>query len=182
MKRKLGYSLTEIMLVIGVVAIATLSVIWMYRTVSLNAQVDRMTVALTELIDDVEKGWGNMQSYNGLTASIAESRRLVPATLRGDDPIDGPWGPVELGFAGPLRDHIRIGLDVPGGACFKLIKALAPEMSRIEVHTHDGNFIVVMADGVLDDDLAAQACRGRPRLVLDHYRDGFGRRAMWETW
>lgn len=182
MRWQRGYSLTEIMLVIGVVAIATMAVMGTYRAVSLNAQVDRMSVALTELIDDVEKGWGNMQSYNGLTSSIAADRRLVPATLRGDDPIDGPWGPVELGHAGPLRDHIRISLDVPASACFKLIKALAPEMSRIEVHPYDDDFTVVMADGLLDDDLAANACSGGPRLVMEHYRDGFGRRAMWETW
>lgn len=185
MKGHRGFALTEIMLIIGVIAIAMVAVVSTYRVVSTNAKIDKAVKGLGELIESVEAGWGNMQSYNGLTSTLALDRRLVPAILRDERGIQSPWGPVSLGYAGDDRERLSIEIKVPSGACFKFVKSMAPAMYRITAATEGsdgGQAVVFMDNRVLDDDAASRACGSSPTLRMERFEEGFGRRAMWETW
>ena len=74
MIRQRGYSLIELMLVISVIAIATIGIIATYLTVNFNRKVNQTYDDLGEIVQNVEQAWGNMQSYNGLTAQIGLCR------------------------------------------------------------------------------------------------------------
>lgn len=179
--RQAGYSLLEILLVVSVIAIATVGIIATYRTVSFNAKVDQASADVMEITDNVQASWGNMQSYNGLTNATATQQHLIPNRLLQDGGVVSPLGPITLGYAGVARDSLEITFEMSEEGCVKLIQQLASRMHQIRIGG-PGQSVSVSEAGNANPSEVARLCQTGAPVSFIHYQNGFGRRAVWESW
>ena len=179
--RQRGYSLLEIMIVVGVIAIAMVGIISTYRVVSMNRKVNQTSADLMEITENVQTSWGNMQSYNGLTNSKAIEQRLVPVRMHQGGELVSPLGPITLGYAGNNRDSLSISITLKEEPCIKLIPLLAEHMHQIRIGS-PGQTATVSEAGHTNLSEVARLCKLGAPVSFIHYQQGFGRRARWETW
>lgn len=181
MIRQRGYSLIELMLVITVIAIATIGIIATYLTVNFNRKVNQTYDDLGEIVQNVEQAWGNMQSYNGLTNEIAIKQRLIPVRMMSENNISTPLGPLTLGYAGTNREMLSLTLALDEDGCNRLIPLFAPRMKQIKIG-HPGQSATVAEGGEVNLQEVARLCTEEAPVAFIHFQQGFGRRAMWESW
>lgn len=176
-----GYALMEIMLVVGVIAIATVGIVATFRTVSYKAKVNQTHADLMEIIENVQGSWGSMQSYNGLNNEIAVRQNLVPNRLQQGDELISPLGPLTLSYAGTARDSLSITIEMSEEGCVKLIPLLSEHMHQIRIG-RPGQSMSVSEGGHVNISEMARLCESGAAVSFIHYQQGFGRRAAWESW
>lgn len=176
-----GYSLIELMLIVGVIAIATAGIIGTYRVVSFKAKVNQTQADLMEITENIQASWGNMQSYNGLTNATAVQQHLIPERMQQGGNLVSPLGPFSLGYAGVSRDSLSITVEMTGEGCIKLIPLLAEQMHQIRIGT-PGQSLTVSEDGNANVAEVARLCQSGAPVSFIHFQKGFGRRAIWESW
>lgn len=176
-----GFSLLEIMLIIGVIAIATAGIVATYRVVNFKAKVNQAQADVMELAQNIQTSWGSMQSYNGLTNATAVQQHLVPDRLKQGENLVSPLGPITLGYSGSSRDSLSISLQMSEEGCIKVIPLLAEHMHQIRIG-NTGQAATVSEAGHANLSEVVRLCNSGAPVSFIHYQQGFGRRAVWETW
>ncbi|WP_303749300.1 type II secretion system protein [Stenotrophomonas pigmentata] len=179
--RQRGYSLMEIMLVLGVIAIAVVGIFATFTTTNFNRKINQTNDDLIEITQNIEQSWGNMQSYNGLTNELAVQQHLIPDRIKNNGGLKTPLGPLTLGYAGNDREMLLLTLDLENDGCNRLIPLLAPHMHQIKIG-RPGQLVTVAEEGHVNlSEVGAWCSQGLPVSFI-HFQKGFGRRAIWESW
>lgn len=171
----------EIMLIIGVIAIATAGIISTYRVVSFKAKVNQTQADVMELAQNIQTSWGAMQSYNGLTNETAVQQHLVPDRLKQGAILVSPLGPITLGYSGLSRDSLSISIEMSEEGCVKVIPLLSEHMHQIRIG-NPGQVATVSEAGHANLSEVARLCNSGAPVSFINYQKGFGRRAVWEAW
>lgn len=128
-KKKLarGFTLVEILLVVGFIALASIGIYTIYTKVTVTNQANTEGRNLDTIRAGVKNLFGGQSTYTGLTASVAVQARVVPdsMTTSGATTITNSFGgtvtiaPANLG-AGTNNGFTITYPAVPGAVCSKL--------------------------------------------------------------
>lgn len=170
-----GFSLIELLLVLGVLAILLVAAFVVYPQVrdrnQANAEVANLTSIKANLNNLYAPRGGN---YAGLTTEVANQARAFPASMNGGTytasaPITSSWGgsvtvaATTTAVAGiPAGRAFSITYNgVPSGVCLGLVSGAATNFQSVTV----GGTEVVTSAGFNPATAAAQ-CNGTPTVVF----------------
>ena len=165
-KRKAGFTLVEILLVVGFIALAGIGIYTIYTKVQMSNS------ALTEgkNIETIKVGvknlFGGTRNYTGLNNMVVNDARVTPDSMRaipyksGDDAINNIFGglvtvaPAVLG--GGNNNAFSVQYDkVPGAICSKLITGAGASWDQIVA---GGQLVKSFGTGEMLIGSVAQAC------------------------
>lgn len=187
-RRQKGFSLIEILLVLGVIAILAIAAFVIYPSVrnrsQANSEVQNLNSIKASINTLYSASGGN---YRTLTAGIANQARVFPSSMNGSNfsasaPIVSSWGgSVSLvvntaattttqtpGGSIPANRSFSITYaDVPAAVCLPLVTGASISFQGVRVGTTE---VMAAADGAqagVDPALAAVACgAGSPTVVF----------------
>lgn len=158
-----GFSLIELLLVLGVLAILLVAAFVVYPQVrdrnQANAEVSNLTTIKANINNLYASRGGN---YDGLTNEVAVNARAFPQNMVvGDataaDAVQAAWGGVVAVDEGATAREFTITYnEVPQGVCLGLVSGAAGNFSGIEVGT--GGTSLIDSNGQFDPGAAAAAC------------------------
>ncbi|WP_158270358.1 type 4 pilus major pilin [Limnohabitans sp. 2KL-17] len=143
--KKNGFTLVEILLVVGFIALAGIGIYTVY------SKVQNSNAALTEgknldtLRGGIKSLYGGTQNYAGITNTILNDGRITPDSMR-PMPYQAGNGTITNSFGGPVivtpvslggtNNAFRVEYNnVPGSVCAKLISGAGAGWDQIEVGT-----------------------------------------------
>lgn len=163
MKRAKGFSLIELLLVLGVLAILLVAAFVVYPQVRNRHQANVETQNLLTIKANFIALYARGGDPTSLTNAIANQARLFPSSMnRGDysatASITSAWG----GTVGVSpNDSTSVNFTytaVPGGVCLPLLSSAAPHFRSVRVAAMRGTFVQVITNGQLDVAAAAAVC------------------------
>jgi type II secretory pathway pseudopilin PulG len=122
-----GFTLVEILLVVGFIALASIGIYVIYTKVSVTNQANTEGHNLDTLRAGIKNLYGGQSTYTGLTQVVAVNARIVPDSMvtTGATTITNSFGgnvtiaPANLG-AGTNNGFTITYPNVPGAVCSKL--------------------------------------------------------------
>ena len=178
MKHQNGFSLIELVLVVGVIAAMSAGAFALYASTDSKTRVHAVATSTEAMVQNLEKGIGIRQSYYGLTNEEALDRSLIPDEFRDSGEASTPWGPLKLEPVGALYNGVRMTYEgVPSKACAEFVNRLAPLMAAIHV-----NGRLVGHDRRVDIQAMAAECKNGGIVMVDRVDEHHGFTAGWETW
>lgn len=173
-----GFSLIELLLVLGVLAILLVAAFVVYPQVrdrnQANAEVSNLTAIKANITNLYASRGGN---YAGLTTGIANQARAFPSSMNGgvygaSASINAAWGgAVQIGDAATPGTAVAAGgrqfgisyAGVPNGVCLGLVSGAASNFQQINVgstgvFTNGTTATPASAGGQFDPAAAAAAC------------------------
>lgn len=168
-RKSQGFSLIELLLVLGVLAILLVAAFVVYPQVrdrnQANAEIQNLTAMKANLANLYASTGGNYTGLNDLTVIRAKA---VPATMISGNNLVSAWGkPLMFGVSSsPSSDTTTPGRSFPAGRYYSVIYAEVPNRICLPlVSGMAGNYqgiqvnnVQVMSDGQLDVSAATQAC------------------------
>ena len=158
---KKGFTLVEILLVVGFIALAGIGIYTVYT------KVQNSNAALTEgkNLDTLRAGvknlYGGTQNYTGLTNAVVNDARATPDSMRkvnpysaGDDSINNSFGgtvtikPKKLGSGATDNGFYVSYANVPGSVCAKLVTGAGTGWDQVNVGSSE--FISATGGNVKD--------------------------------
>lgn len=145
-KTKRGFTLIEILLVVGFIAIAGVVVYSTFNKVQTGNLANTEARNIQTLRAGIKGLYGAKQDFTGLTNTVARQAKLVPENMVGSgaaDIVSGFGTPVTVtsfaaGFGtNPIANNaFTISYTgVPSSACSKLVSAIAPSFNRVTIGT-----------------------------------------------
>lgn len=168
-KSKKGFTLVEILLVVGFIALASLGIYLVYAKVNFSNLALEESRNINLIKAGIKNLYGGSQGYTSLSNTVLNDARVTPESMRTvpytspDSTITNLFGgavlvtPTILGGAG-LNNGFRISYPrIPGAVCAKLVTMMDKNIDQITV-----NSIVVKAYGTgnLNVVQLATACAG----------------------
>lgn len=168
-----GFSLIELLLVLGVLAILLVAAFVVYPQVrdrnQANAEVSNLTAIKANITNLYASKGGN---YAGLTNLVANRARAFPSSMNGGDfatstpTVTSAWGQnvtaVASSGAAPRTFEITY-TNVPAGVCLGLVSGAAGNFQDITVGGVD---VMPGTPGSFDPALAAQHCANGGTVVF----------------
>lgn len=168
-----GFSLIELLLVLGVLAILLVAAFVVYPQVrdrnQANAEVSNLT-SIKANINNLYAARGGL--YTGLTTDVANAARAFPQSMNGGvyaagTAISSSWGGTvttavnAAAVAGiPANRSFNITYtNVPAGVCLGLVSGAAANFQSVVVGTTE-TIVAVGAARQFDPAVAAGACNG----------------------
>lgn len=158
-----GFSLIELLLVLGVLAILLVAAFVVYPQVrdrnQANAEVSNLTTIKANINNLYAARGGN---YAGLSNEVAVNARVFPQNMVvGDatdaDAVQASWGGTVTVDEGTTPREFTISYtNVPDGVCLGLVSGAAGNFTDIAVGT--GSSGIIDGDGQFDPGAAASAC------------------------
>lgn len=134
-REQTGLSQLELILVLAVIGFVGSAAVTLANAITAKALGDTVAQATERLVQNLELGIGQTQSYYGLTAEVAIQRGLVPEELRYQGQAVSPWGSLTIEPTGALFNGVRLTFEsVPPGQCVDLINRMAPLMTAVRVN------------------------------------------------
>lgn len=161
LKRKnKGFTLVEILLVVGFIALAGIGIYTIYGKVQVSNQANTESRNLDTLRAGVKSMYGGNPNFTGLTNTVANQSRLTPDSMRTatiTEIINTFGGQVVIapvGLGGGTNNGFRITYpSVPSAVCSKLVTSAGSQFNQVTV-----NGVVVRAFGTsVPMDVAATA-------------------------
>lgn len=160
-----GFSLIELLLVLGVLAILLVAAFVVYPQVrdrnQANAEVSNLTTIKANINNLYAARGGN---YNGLDEGVANQARVFPTSMNGGDfsaeaDITTAWGEGVTIAPAPLNGNADRAFTityagVPEGVCLGLVSGAAGNFEDVTV----GGTTVMTTDGQFDPAAAAAQC------------------------
>lgn len=178
--RNQGFSLIEMLLVLGVLAVLLIGAFVVYPKVKAQNQANEMATHMTMIKANVQKSFLSQASYKGLDTTTANKARSFPESMNGGDfaighsGIRSPWGgivyvdginavtPTPNGNIPVYRSfYIRLA-DIPSDICMPLLSSVAGHYESIKVGTTE-----LLDKSGLNTSLAAQTCaNSQPQTII----------------
>lgn len=129
-----GFTITELMLVLGVGAVIIAGAFIGYKTVSDDQKTQSNGLALTQLAAKIRGRWSLLGDYSSLSESAVNAGGLIekPLTWTGTH-IYNAWDRVVRTFGS--SSSAVVATRVPGDACLNTIVALDAVAYRLDVGT-----------------------------------------------
>jgi prepilin-type N-terminal cleavage/methylation domain-containing protein len=124
-----GFSLVEILLVIGIIGALMIGAFIVYPKVQLSRQVNEMVERSTIISASTQQFFGD-RSYAGLTTATALSAGILEPSQ-----TISPWGAVELNATSSGNGFRLDFTGLPRDACQKMVAALEPNASSMRIGT-----------------------------------------------
>ena len=142
LKRKnKGFTLVEILLVVGFIALAGIGIYTIYSKVQVSNQANTESRNLDTLRAGIKSMYGGNPNFTGLGNTVANQSRLTPDSMRNPaaaNEIINSFGgqvliaPVSLG--GGTNNGFRITYpEVPGAVCSKLVTSAGGQFNQVTV-------------------------------------------------
>ena len=172
-----GFSLIELLLVLGVLAILLVAAFVVYPQVrdrnQANAEVSNLTAIKANITNLYASRGGN---YGGLNRGVANQARVFPSSMNGGvytagADITTAWGGgVWIGRESNSTDDVVNGErrysiryeGVPAGVCLGLVSGAASNFQDVRVSDLGSTTGSVFTDGQFDPGLAATECANNP--------------------
>lgn len=164
-KKQKGFTLTEVLLVLGIGAMILISVFLVYPKVSAKLRADQETHNVNLIIAGVKVLYSSTPYYTGLSTSVAVSGNVFPDnTLAGSSTTptnswkgaysltpgnDGPSGVSNSSFT--LTDP-----NIPTEECVNIVTELHSDFYKVKV----GDTLVKGSDNSYDPANVVTACNG----------------------
>lgn len=183
-----GFSLVELLLVLGVISILLVAAFVVYPQVrdreQANKEIANMVAIRANLTSLYASRGGN---YGGLRTDVANQAHAFPVRMNGGDygpgaSVVSSWGGVvAVGTgSGPLHRAVPAGsrkyairyMNVPAGVCLKLVSGVATSFDQINVGSvpvvtdASGSPLEASLGGLFNPGLAASACTGEANIVF----------------
>jgi prepilin-type N-terminal cleavage/methylation domain-containing protein len=160
-----GFTLIEILLVVGFISLAGIGIYTVYSKVQMS------NAALTEgkNLDTIKAGvkslYGGSQNYAGISNTVLNDARITPDSMRpipyvaGSGSITNSFGGAvtvsSVGLNGSNNGFRITYLQVPGAVCSKLVSGAGTNWDQINVGTTQ---VKTFGTGNLNIATAATAC------------------------
>lgn len=172
-----GFSLIELLLVLGVLAILLIAAFVVYPQVRDRNQINQELTNLTAIKANVSSLYASRRNYESLNTGIANQARVFPSSINGGDYRDGAgltpsWGgsigigpyPVAIGGYGANGTYMISYTDVPQSVCLGFLSGAAPNFLRMSVN---GKRVLDLPEGErFDVGAAAEACQNSDTLGI----------------
>lgn len=173
-KKQGGFTITELMLVLGVGAVIMAGAFVGYKTVSSNNQDQQNQQAVVNLLSAVKNKWQGLGSYAAVTATAVNSAGLINKPLTwdaGNSDILNAYSKT-VDFSGVASNFVA-QITVPVEKCLETIGALDGVAYRIDVDAagiaanaaEDAVKTVKAAGGAIDATKANTQCTGTDPVV-----------------
>ena len=178
--KKRGFSLVELLLVLGVIAVLLVAAFVIYPKVRDNNQANQIAAQMTMIKANVQNTFKT--TYKGLDTTTANKARSFPTSMNGGDytvghaGIRSPWGgivyvdgvnavtPTPNGNLPVYKSfYIRLA-DIPPSICMPLLSSVSGHYESVKVGTVE----LLKKDG-LDTALAAETCSSSQPQTIAFY-------------
>ena len=166
--KKNGFTLVEILLVVGFIALAGIGIYTVYTKVQMSNAALQEGKNLDTIRAGIKNLYGGNQNYAGLSNSVLNDARITPDSMRkipydaGDATITNSFGgavnldPVSLGAAAGSNNGFRVTYNnVPGAVCAKLVTGTGAAWDQISVQ---GKVVKSFGKGNLNVSDLATSC------------------------
>lgn len=153
-KRKTkAFTLVELLIVIGIMAVMSAGMYAIYSNVSLSQKSTQEINNLNILKGGIENLFAASSDYTGLDQALIAKSSIPSATMmKGSDKVVNAWGneytiaPIDVGG---VAANFTIETNIPKKACEKIVSALAGTWSGVEVESQ-----AIKTRGLSDYDTA----------------------------
>lgn len=179
-KNKKGFTLVEILLVVGFIALAGIGIYTVFGKTNTSNKALQESRNINVLKAGIKNIYGGSQGYAGLSNSVLNDSRTTPDSMRQvpysspDSTITNMFGgpvlviPTSLGGSG-LNNGFRISYSkVPGDVCSKLVTMVEKNIEQITVN---GNIVKAYGTGSLNVPVLATNCAADTGNGIDIYFD-----------
>ncbi|MBE7540571.1 MAG: prepilin-type N-terminal cleavage/methylation domain-containing protein [Rhodocyclaceae bacterium] len=174
-----GFTITELMLVLGVAAVIIGGAFIGYKNVSASNTAQQNQSSTTNLVVGVKTKWQGIGSYAAVTPSAVNDAKLLAKPLTWDSGTTTIRNAYDktIGFAG-AASHFVAQVDVPADQCLETIGSLDGIAYRIDVHTaaraaadaEHATYTVKAASGSIDSAKANTQCGGATTVVTAYVK------------
>ena len=81
-----GFSLVEILLVLGIIAILAIAAFIIFPQVQASNRANTEQTNITTLAAGIKNLYGATRNYTGISATVVNQARIAPASMNGGDP------------------------------------------------------------------------------------------------
>lgn len=161
MKAK-GFSLIEILLVIGIIAVLAIAAFIIFPQVQASSRANTEQSNIMTIAAGVKNLFNGR--YAGLTNTVAIQGNIVPASMVSGSTINSSWGTaVQLAPGSPTTMFTITYNNIPTEVCLKLVPGLVQNFERITLPA-------APAPGYIDRDSTpaniVTACQGDPATMV----------------
>lgn len=165
-KKNSGFTLVEILLVVGFIALAGIGIYTVYSKVQMGNAALQEGKNLDTIRAGVKNLYGSSSNYVGLTNVVLNDARVTPDTMRAipyaaaDANINNSFGGAvvvePVGLGGGTNNGFRVTYpSVPGAVCAKLVTGAGTGWDQIRV---GGQQVKTFGTGTLVIATLATAC------------------------
>lgn len=173
-KKNKGFTLVEILLVVGFIALASIGIYAVYNKVQSQSKANGMSTDIQTLRAGIKNLYGGNTNYGTLTNTVIENARIAPSTI-----LTGTAGTFQNAFGGTLvvtpttlaggaaNNGFAITVNqLPGDVCTKLLAAVGPSFEQVGVAAGGATIKnAATANQVIDGAAIATACTGDNRVL-----------------
>ncbi|MBN3051398.1 prepilin-type N-terminal cleavage/methylation domain-containing protein [Pectobacterium brasiliense] len=138
-KYRKGFSLLELILVLGVIAGLIVSAFMIYPKAQAAQRAEIEVKNITAIVSGINAIYGSSPNYTGINARTLIDAKIIPSQMRveGSYQVVNIWkGPVNFSY-GMSNFSITYG-NVPSVECAKIVLATASMFSSISVGDNEG--------------------------------------------
>jgi len=175
MKRQEGYSLTELLIGLGIVSVVGAVAFVLYQPVKARAQTRAESARLNNLSSEIQQAFGVIGSYEGVSSErLIEERFIKPEQFQ-NGKIRNVWGGVVDAQPFGIRHFgdafILDYTNVSAASCSDFVSANAPNAYDVVI---DGTSIVKNNNDRLDVAALVKACASARVVTFVYHNETIG--------
>ena len=155
-KSKKGFSLLEILLVLGAIAALIVAAFMIFPKVQASQRIDRESRNLTAIQAGVKSLYGGRAKISSINTDSFIASKNAPENMIQDGKLINEWkGNVQVEYSGNHGKYNIIYDAVPASDCSKLIAAVSSNFVSIDVYNGNGGTQVKNLEEGKNIDIAA---------------------------
>lgn len=162
--RSKGFTLVEILLVVGFIALASIGIYAVYNKVATTQKVSETARGILAIKTGIEALYGNQSNYTGLTNSVVINGRIAPPSMINGGNLVHPFGGTINVFSVGRTLYLHL-VNIPDEACSKLLASTFQNWTDIQL----GGAMIGTRDGggnQLDWGYLQEACNESETVEL----------------